>query len=235
MDTPQPEIIYDKNPPTAVRQMKIEDVPIASIIENPKSAVNMAIRNIPPPTPKRPDENPTKRPMIPHVPRLNGILASSLSLLMLMTLLTVMNKSRHPKINSNTLEGSADATKPPKSPPITPKMPNLIPGPMILSIVRVCLYAPLSEVGIIIARLVPNDINIAKSGSTPMYLSKKYCRGTIKNPPPTPRSPEAKPAQIPIKIKPMKYSIGNITIKILYAYYKYYLSFVLKFHANKQF
>ena len=113
MDTPQPEIIYDRNPPTAVRQMKIEEVPIASIIEKPKSEVNIAIRNIPPPTPKSPDENPTKRPMIPAVIKLNGILASSLSLLMLMILLIAINKSRHPNIISKTLEGSADAAKPP--------------------------------------------------------------------------------------------------------------------------
>ena len=73
-----------------------------------------------------------------------------------------------------------------------------------------CLYAPLKEVGIIIARLVPNEISIAKSGFTPMYFNRKYCSGTIKNPPPTPKSPEAKPAHIPIKIKPTYYSIGNI-------------------------
>jgi hypothetical protein len=82
-------------------------------------------------------------------------------------------------------------------------------------------------VGIIIAKLVPNEINIARSEFTPMYLSKKYCRGTIKNPPPTPRSPDANPANTPIKIRPMKYSIGNITIKILYAYDKYYFSYAL--------
>ena len=41
-------------------------------------------------------------------------------------------------------------------------------------------------------------------------FSKKYCRGTIRNPPPTPKSPDAKPAHMPIKIKPIKYSIGNI-------------------------
>ena len=63
-----------------------------------------------------------------------------------------------------------------------------------------CLYAPLSDVGIIIAKLVPKEINIAKSGFTPIYFNKKYCRGTIRNPPPTPKSPEAKPAHIPIKI-----------------------------------
>lgn len=72
------------------------------------------------------------------------------------------------------------------------------------------------------AKLVPNEINMAKSGSTPIYLSKKYCRGTIKKPPPTPKSPDAKPAQMPIKIKPMKYSIGNISIKIFHTNHKYY-------------
>ncbi len=51
---------------------------------------------------------------------------------------------------------------------------------------------------------------MAKSGDTPMYFKRKYCRVTIKNPPPTPKRPDAKPAQIPIKINPMKYSIGNI-------------------------
>ena len=61
------------------------------------------------------------------------------------------------------------------------------------------------------AKLVPNDINMAKSGSTPMYFSRKYWRGTIRNPPPTPKRPDAKPAHIPIKINPMKYSAGNIT------------------------
>ena len=83
---------------------------------------------------------------------------------------------------------------------------------MILSIVLVCLYAPLNDVGTIIAKLVANEISIAKSGSTPMYFNKKYCRGTIINPPPTPKRPDANPAQIPIKINPMKYSIGNMNI-----------------------
>ena len=57
--------MYDKNPPIAVKLIKIEDVPIASIIENPKSEVKMTIKNMPPPMPKRPDENPTNKPMIP--------------------------------------------------------------------------------------------------------------------------------------------------------------------------
>ena len=190
----------------------MDEVPIASIIENPKSDVKMAIKNIPPPTPRSPDENPTKRPIIPAVTILNGILASSLSLLMLTILLTVMNSNRIPKIISNSLEGNADATKPPMKPPIIPKMPSLIPGSKILSIVLVCLYAPLMDVGIIIAKLVPNEISIAKSGSTPMYFNRKYCRGTIKNPPPIPKRPEAKPAHMPISTNPMKYSIGNINI-----------------------
>ena len=44
--TPQPETIYDRNPPIAVREMKMEDVPMASIIEKPRSAVKMAIMNM---------------------------------------------------------------------------------------------------------------------------------------------------------------------------------------------
>ena len=188
----------------------MEDVPIASIIEKPKSDVSIAIKNIPPPTPKSPDENPTRIPMIPAVIRLKGILASSLSLLMLTILLTVMNNNKRPNIISRTLEGKDEATKPPIAPPIIPKMPNRIPGLIIFCIVLVCLYAPLKDVGMIMAKLVPNDIKIAKSGSTPMYFNKKYCKGTIKNPPPTPKSPDAKPAHMPINIKPMKYSIGNI-------------------------
>ena len=35
----------------------------------------MAIKNIPPPTPKSPDENPTKSPIIAVVIKLNGIFA----------------------------------------------------------------------------------------------------------------------------------------------------------------
>ena len=64
------------------------------------------------------------------------------------------------------------------------------------------------------AKLVPKEIKIARSGDTPMYFNRKYCKGTIKNPPPTPKRPDANPAHIPIKINPMKYSIGNIMIKI---------------------
>lgn len=124
VETPQPEIIYDKNPPTAVRLMNIEEVPIASIIENPRSTVRIAIRNTPPPTPKRPDENPTTTPIIPEVIKLNGILASSLSLLILIILFTVINSNRRPKIISNILEGSAEAANPPSIPPIIPKTPN---------------------------------------------------------------------------------------------------------------
>ena len=63
VETPQPEIIYDKNPPTAVRLMNIEEVPIASIIENPRSAVRIAIRNTPPPMPKSPDAKPAQIPI----------------------------------------------------------------------------------------------------------------------------------------------------------------------------
>ena len=130
---------------------------------------------------------------------------------MLMILFTVMNSNKHPKIISRALDGIMEAVNPPMAPPIIPKIPNRIPGFMILSIALVCLYAPLKDVGMIMARLVPNEINIAKSGSTPMYFSKKYCRGTIKNPPPMPKRPDANPAQIPISISPMKYSIGNMT------------------------
>ena len=163
-----------------------------------------------------PDEKPTNNPIIPIDKILNGINAFFLSLFKLTKLLIVMNNNKHPNINSNVLDGIFDAMKPPKTPPSIPKIPSLIPNPNILSNVFTCLYAPLMAVGIIIAKLVPNEINNAKSGSTPIYLSKKYCRGTIKNPPPTPRSPDAKPAHIPIKINPMKYSIGNINIYLNY-------------------
>ena len=137
--TPQPETIYDKNPPMAVRQINTDDVPIASIKENPRSAVKIAIRNIPPPTPKSPDENPTNKPMIAVETKLNGILASSLSLLMLIILFTAINNNNRPKIISRTLEGNADATNPPKTPPTRPKIPSLMPGFRILSLVLVCL------------------------------------------------------------------------------------------------
>lgn len=66
-----------------------------------------------------------------------------------------------------------------------------------------------------------------------MYFNKKYCKGTIKNPPPTPKSPDANPAQIPIKIKPMKYSIGNIiSLKIFHTSDKYYLPFQKEVNYN---
>ena len=139
MLTPQPDTTYDKNPPTAVRQMNTEDVPIASIIEKPISAVRMAIKNIPPPTPKRPDENPTKRPIIAVDTQLNDILASSLSLLMSVKFLIAMKSNKHPNIISKTLDDNPEATKPPIAPPIIPKIPNRIPGFKILSVERECL------------------------------------------------------------------------------------------------
>ena len=210
--TPQPDTIYDKNPPMAVRLMNIEDVPIASINEKPKSAVKITIRNTPPPMPKRPDANPTKIPMTAQEIRLNGIFASSLSLFKSTIFLIATNNSKHPNIISKVRDGSPEATKPPTAPPTIPNIPNCKPGFTIPSKDFVCLYAPLNAVGIIMARLVPIDMSIARLGSTPMYFNRKYCKGTIKNPPPTPKSPDAKPAQIPIKIKPMKYSIGNIII-----------------------
>ena len=55
-----------------------------------------------------------------------------------------------------------------------------------------------------IARLEPRDTIIAKSGFTPLDVSRKYCKGTMRNPPPTPRSPDAKPATIPIIASPIK-------------------------------
>ena len=124
MFTPQPETTYDKNPPTAVKEIKIDEVPIASINENPKSAVNIAIKNTPPPTPRSPDENPTTKPTMEIVIKLNGIFASSLSLFMLTILFTVMKRSKHPNINSKILEGNADAANPPNTPPTIPKTPN---------------------------------------------------------------------------------------------------------------
>ena len=139
MLTPHPDTTYDKNPPIAVRQINTEEVPIASISENPNRAVKIAIRKIPPPTPKSPDENPTKRPMMAVVTILNGIFASSRSLLIFTILLTVMKSSKHPKIISKILEGKADAANPPNAPPIIPKIPNLIPGLIILSIDLECL------------------------------------------------------------------------------------------------
>lgn len=122
--TPQPVTIYDKNPPTAVRQINTEEVPIASIKEKPRSEVNIAIKNTPPPIPKSPDEKPTKRPMIPLVSKLKEILASSRSLFMSIMFLTTTNSSKQPNIISNTLDGSPDATNPPTAPPIIPKTPS---------------------------------------------------------------------------------------------------------------
>ena len=124
MDTPHPVIIYDKNPPIAVKQINTDEVPIASIKENPKSAVKIAIKNIPPPTPKSPDENPTKKPMIPVDIRLNGIFASSLSLFISTIFFMATNKSKHPNIISKTLEGKPEATNPPIALPTIPKIPN---------------------------------------------------------------------------------------------------------------
>ena len=193
--------------------MNIEEVPIASINENPNKAVKITIMNIPPPIPKRPDANPTKIPITAQESKLNGIFAFCLSLFISIIFLTATNNNKHPKIISNALDGSPEATKPPITPPIIPNIPNCKPGFIIPSIDFVCLYAPLIAVGIIMARLVPIDMSIARLGSTPMYFKRKYCKGTIKNPPPTPKSPDANPAQTPIKIKPMKYSTGNMTIK----------------------
>ena len=122
--TPQPEIIYDKKPPTAVKLINIEDVDIALIIEKPSNVVRIAIRKIPPPIPKRPDENPTLNPIIPQVNMLNGIFAVSFSVLRLVILLIVTNSNKKPNIISSTLEGNVDATKPPTTLPIIPKIPN---------------------------------------------------------------------------------------------------------------
>ena len=198
----------------AVKLINIEDVPIASINENPKIEVKITIKNTPPPMPKSPEANPTEIPITAEEIRLNGIFASSFSLFLSRIFLTATNNNKHPNIISKALDGSPDATKPPTALPIIPNMPNFNPGFTIPSNDFECLNA----VGTMIAKLVPIDMSIARPGSTPMYFNKKYCRGTIKNPPPTPKSPDAKPAKTPIKIKPKKYSIGNISIKILYAY-----------------
>ena len=69
--TPHPEIIYDIVPPIAVNEIKTEDMPIALINENPKSIVRIRIRNMPPPIPSRPDENPTETPVNIMDSRLN--------------------------------------------------------------------------------------------------------------------------------------------------------------------
>ena len=99
-------------------------------------------------------------------------------------------------------EGMIVAVNPPITPPIIPKIPNLNPVPTIPSNFCECLYAPLVAVGMMIAKLVPREIRIAKSCEIPMYFSRKYCKGTIKKPPPTPKRPEANPAIIPIRINP---------------------------------
>ena len=64
-----------------------------------------------------------------------------------------------------------------------------------------------------IARLEPRDTIIAKSGFTPLDVSRKYCKGTMRKPPPTPRSPDAKPANIPIRASPMIKLIERIKMK----------------------
>ena len=45
--TPQPDIIYDTVPPIAVRLINTDEIPIASIIENPNIAVKIRIINTP--------------------------------------------------------------------------------------------------------------------------------------------------------------------------------------------
>ena len=176
--------------------MNTEEVPIARIIENPKSVVKITIKNIPPPIPSKPEENPTKRPVKAMEIKLKSNYASFSFLSSDKIFLIAMNNNKSPKIISRTLEVKPDATKPPIKLPMIPKIPNLIPGSIILSNFWECLYAPLVAVGIIIAKLVPNEISIARSGATPIYFKRKYWKGTIKNPPPTPKSPDANPATI---------------------------------------
>ena len=110
--------------------------------------------NTPPPTPNNPDANPTNKPIMQVDMRLNGILASTLSLLKLIKLLTATNNNKQPNIIFNILDDKIEATIPPITPPAIPKMPKRTPGSTIPSIVLACLYAPLKEVGMIIAKLV---------------------------------------------------------------------------------
>ena len=117
----------------AVNEMNTEEVPMARIIENPKSIVNMTIKNIPPPIPRRPEKNPTNKPVNIIVIKLKSNLASFSFFSLESMFLIAMNNNKSPKIISNVLDGNTEATKPPIKLPIIPNIPNLIPGPMILS------------------------------------------------------------------------------------------------------
>ena len=131
--TPHPEIIYEIVPPTAVKEINTDEVPIALIIENPKSIVKITIKNIPPPIPSSPEKNPTNNPVIIIVIMLKSNLASFSFLSLESIFLIAINNSKSPKIISNMFEGNIEATNPPMKLPIIPKIPNLIPGSMILS------------------------------------------------------------------------------------------------------
>ena len=56
--------------------MNTDDIPIARIIENPKSIVKITIKNMPPPMPSNPEKNPTKRPVNIIAKKLKSNLAS---------------------------------------------------------------------------------------------------------------------------------------------------------------
>ena len=56
---------FDINTFNVVKKRLEQD--LLSINENPKSEVKIAIKNMPPPTPKSPDENPTTKPIIAQV------------------------------------------------------------------------------------------------------------------------------------------------------------------------
>lgn len=53
-------------------------------------------------------------------------------------------------------------------------------------------------VGRITARLVANEILIARSAGRPVAVSSQYWIGTRMKPPPTPKRPEAVPTRRPV-------------------------------------
>ena len=106
--------------------MNTDDIPIARIIENPKSIVKITIKNMPPPMPSNPEKNPTKRPVNIIAKKLKSNLASFSFLSLESKFLIAINKSKHPKIISKILEGASEATNPPIKLPKIPKIPNLI-------------------------------------------------------------------------------------------------------------
>ena len=112
----------------AANEINTLEIPIDSIIENPKITDRIVTINTPPPIPSKPESTPTLTPISAADNILNLILGLVFPVFLFKNMLIAIIIKTIPKNICNILVGAYDARKPPKNPPNIPNIPKIIPG-----------------------------------------------------------------------------------------------------------